>query len=80
MGIFLSGALLAPDATSPLNCCRGGWWSYFFEVSRQYLRPDVIPEIIFRTILLKPWWSRTNGITRLNRAYIGVFSCGAACP
>src|SRR5260370_40704777 len=22
---FLSGALLAPGATSPLNCCGGGW-------------------------------------------------------
>ena len=65
MGVFLSGALSAPDATSPLNCCGGGWWPYLFEVSRQYLRPDLISEMIFRTILLKPWWSRTNGITRL---------------
>jgi hypothetical protein len=30
--------------------------------------------MIFRTILLKPWWIRTNGIMRLSRAYIGVFS------
>src|SRR5262249_2929078 len=29
IGIFLSGAGCAPDATSPLNCCRGGRWSYF---------------------------------------------------
>src|SRR3981189_123851 len=28
--------------------------------------------MILRTRLLKPWWTRTNGITRLNRASIGV--------
>jgi hypothetical protein len=54
MVFLLSGAMRAPDATSPLDCCREGWWSYFFKVSRQYLRPDLISEMIFRTILLKP--------------------------
>ena len=50
----LSGSVSAPDATSPLNCCRGGWWCYFFEASRQYLSPDLISVMIPRIILLKP--------------------------
>jgi hypothetical protein len=45
---------VAPGAASHLNGCQGGSRSYLFEVSRQYLKPDFISEMIFRTILLRP--------------------------
>ena len=38
------------------------------------IRGDLIAEMIFRTTLLKPWWTRTNGITKLIRVCIRVFS------
>jgi hypothetical protein len=51
---------------------------YFFGVSRQYLRPDLISKTIFWTILFEPR-IKTNRITPMRSATTALLNIFARC-